>query len=88
VQLILQIVIPLKVVLQYGMKRKQVIDMEKLGFVLEYLVEMRLQVVILVMKHMFGIHQRKSVFRIRIGECVREQNQRINIIWRCEMKVM
>jgi hypothetical protein len=88
VLLILQIVIPLKVVLQYGMKRKQVIDIEKLGFVLEYLVEIRLQVVILVMKLMFGILQRKSVFRIRIGECVREQNQRINIIWRCEMKVM
>jgi hypothetical protein len=69
------------------MKRKQVIDIEKLGFVLEYLVEIRLQVVILVMKLMFGIFQRKSVFRIRISECVHELNQGL-LIWRCEMKVM
>jgi hypothetical protein len=70
------------------MKRKQVIDIEKLGFVLEYLVEIRLQVVILVMKLMFGILQRKSVFRIRICERVRELNHGILLIWRCEMKVM
>jgi hypothetical protein len=70
------------------MKRKQVIDMEKLGFVLEYLVEIRLQVVILVMKLMIGIFQRKSVLRIRIFERVSEQNQGILLIWRCEMKVM
>jgi hypothetical protein len=70
------------------MKRKQVIDIEKLGFVLEYLVEIRLQVVILVMKLMIGISQRKSVLRIRIFERVSEQNQGILLIWRCEMKVM
>jgi hypothetical protein len=70
------------------MKRKQVIDIEKLGFVLEYLVEIRLQVVILVMKLMIGIFQRKSVLRIRIFERVSEQNQGILLIWRCEMKVM
>jgi hypothetical protein len=76
-------------VLQFEMKRLQLIDIERLGYVHEYLVEKSLDHVIHVMKLMFGMLLRGSVSLIKISEDVNDGGLKmILILWNFDLKYM